>query len=307
MKRVQAVKTPKLFIALCVVPAFSLMVYFLIWPALNVFLLSITNVTSVGGFDPSKIVWEKNFVKMFTQDDRFLQALGNTGKLLLVTPIVTVFFSLLMAFSLSQSKLKERGFYRTAFFFPSIVNMVVVGIIWYYVFTPRSGILNSLLNAVGLGGQGWLGQSDAAIWTIAVAMIWQAAGYYMVMHIAAIDGISADVFEAATIDGAGPMRKMFSITLPLIKNIVGITFIFAISGTLNNSWVLSDMMTSGGPNGATTVLLQYVQKQGLGLGNRGYAMAIQAFVLVVSVLLSLLSQRLTGGSERRERRVAKNK
>ncbi|MDR1060697.1 MAG: sugar ABC transporter permease, partial [Clostridiales bacterium] len=204
-----------------------------------------------------------------------------------------------LAFAVSQTKLREKGFYRTVFFFPSVVSMTVIGIIWSFVFHPNMGILNTLLNGLGLGAlaRPWVGDSSTALWTVAAALVWQAAGYYMVMHIAAMDGISPEIYEAATVDGAGPVRKLFLITLPLIWDILGITFVLALSGTLNNSFVLSRMLTDGGPNGASTVLLQYIYRQGVRSGNYGYAMSMTVFTLTLAVLLSLLSRRMT---ERRE-------
>jgi len=291
-------RKPWLFIAACALPAFLLTVYFIIWPAIQVLWLSFTNVTALG-IGGAKFIGLENYEYMFG-DRHFIRALENTAQLLLVAPVVTVFFALLLAFMVTQSKLKERSFYRTVFFFPSIVSMTVIAIIWSFVFHPSMGILNSLLNAIGLGrwAQPWTGQSTTALWTIAVAFIWQSVGYFMVMHIAAIDGISGEVYEAATIDGAGPMRKLFAITLPLIKEIVGITLIFAMSGVLDGSFVLSAVMTGGGPNGASRVLLLYIYTQGMRNGNFGYAMAITAFTLSMAVLLSMVSRRMTGSRER---------
>ena len=157
------------------------------------------------------------------------------------------------------------------------------------------GILNSFLNGVGLSAwaKSWLGDGSTALWCIAVTLIWQATGYYMVMHIAAMDGISSEIYEAATIDGAGPVRKMFSITLPLIKDIIGITFVLALSGTINLSFTLSKVMTGGGPNGASSVLLQYMYTQAFINGTFGYAMAITVFTLIISIALSMVSRKLT--------------
>jgi len=293
----KAIKTPWLFIALSTLPALILTIYFLLWPAIQVFWLSLTSATTLNFFN-AKFVGLDNFKYMFG-DRRFIQALQNTFKLLAVTPVITVLFALILAFTVTQSKLKERSFYRTVFFFPAIVSMTVIGIVWSFVFHPTMGILNSLLEAIGLGAlaQPWIGQRSTSLWTIAVALIWQAAGYYMVMHIAAIDGITKDVYEAATIDGAGPARKLFSITLPLVKDIVGITFVFAISGVLNHSFVLSSIMTGGGPNGASNVLLYYIYKQGMENGSFGYAMAIAAFTLCLAVALSVLSRLLSSKKE----------
>ena len=143
----------------------------------------------------------------------------------------------------------------------------------------------------------WLGDSKTALWCIAFTLLWQAAGYYMVMHIAAMDGISPEIYESATLDGASAWRKLISITMPLMKDIIGITFVLALSGTINLSFVLSQVMTGGGPNGASSVLLQYMYTQGFVNGNFGYAMAITVFTLAISVALSMLSRKLTDASE----------
>ena len=288
-----SIRKPWLFIAMCTLPALILTGYFLIWPAIQVFRLSLTNASMLGFLNPD-FVGLSNYEYLFG-DRRFIQAFQNTVKLLMVVPAITVFIALFLAFTVTQSKLKERSFYRTVFFFPSIVSMVVIGIIWSWVFHPNLGILNTLLEAMGLGAlaQPWVGQSHTALWTIAVAMIWQAAGYFMVMHIAAIDGISNEIYEAATIDGAGPARKLFGITLPLVKDIVGITFVFSISGTLNASFILASVMTGGGPNGASSVLLYYVYVQGWERGNFGYAMTVAAITLMMAIVLSVLGRLLS--------------
>lgn len=189
--------------------------------------------------------------------------------------------------------------YRTIFYFPNIVSLTVVGIIWSFVFHPNVGIINKILGAVGLESlqRSWLGDSKTALWCIAFTLLWQAAGYYMVMHIAAMDGISPEIYESATLDGASAWRKLISITMPLMKDIIGITFVLALSGTINLSFVLSQVMTGGGPNGASSVLLQYMYTQGFVNGNFGYAMAITVFTLAISVALSMLSRKLTDASE----------
>lgn len=286
-------KLPKGFIIFCTVPALVLTIYFTIVPTIRALIQSFTTATALGG-SATKFVGVQNYIDMFN-DKHFIQALINTLKLMAVVPAVTLVISLLLAALLVQSRLKERGFYRTVFFFPSIVSMTVVGIVWSFVFHPTMGLLTTLMKAIGLGDftQAWLGDSTTAIWCIAVALIWQAAGYYMVMHIAAMDGISPDVYEAATIDGAGGVTKFFRITLPLIKNIVGITFVLSLSGTINLSFVLSKVMTGGGPNGASRVLLQYMYDQGMGQANFGYSMAIAVFTLAISIALSMVSQKLT--------------
>ena len=287
---------PVLFICIRVLPAVILTLMFTIWPTVQALYLSFTNATSLGL--NNKFVWLDNYIYMF-HDKSFIQALKNTAKLMAVVPVITIFCSLVLAFVLNQCKLKEMVLYRTIFYFPNIVSLTVVGIIWSFVFHPNVGIVNKILGAVGLESlqRSWLGDSKTALWCIAFTLLWQAAGYYMVMHIAAMDGISPEIYESATLDGASAWRKLVSITMPLMKDIIGITFVLALSGTINLSFVLSQVMTGGGPNGASSVLLQYMYTQGFVNGNFGYAMAITVFTLAISVALSMLSRKLTDASE----------
>lgn len=287
---------PVLFICISVLPAVILTLMFTIWPTAQALYLSFTNATSLGL--NNKFVGLDNYIYMF-HDKSFIQALTNTAKLMAVVPVITIFCSLVLAFVLNQCKLKERVLYRTIFYFPNIVSLTVVGIIWSFVFHPNVGIVNKILGAVGLESlqRSWLGDSKTALWCIAFTLLWQAAGYYMVMHIAAMDGISPEIYESATLDGASAWRKLVSITMPLMKDIIGITFVLALSGTINLSFVLSQVMTGGGPNGASSVLLQYMYTQGFVNGNFGYAMAITVFTLAISVALSMLSRKLTDASE----------
>ena len=287
---------PVLFICISVLPAVILTLMFTIWPTAQALYLSFTNATSLGL--NNKFVWLDNYIYMF-HDKSFIQALKNTAKLMAVVPVITIFCSLVLAFVLNQCKLKEMVLYRTIFYFTNIVSLTVVGIIWSFVFHPNVGIVNKILGAVGLESlqRSWLGDSKTALWCIAFTLLWQAAGYYMVMHIAAMDGISPEIYESATLDGASAWRKLVSITMPLMKDIIGITFVLALSGTINLSFVLSQVMTGGGPNGASSVLLQYMYTQGFVNGNFGYAMAITVFTLAISVALSMLSRKLTDASE----------
>lgn len=287
---------PVLFICISVLPAVILTLMFTIWPTVQALYLSFTNATSLGL--NNKFLWLDNYIYMF-HDKSFIQALINTAKLMAVVPVITIFCSLVLAFVLNQCKLKEMVLYRTIFYFPNIVSLTVVGIIWSFVFHPNVGIVNKILGAVGLESlqRSWLGDSKTALWCIAFTLLWQAAGYYMVMHIAAMDGISPEIYESATLDGASAWRKLVSITMPLMKDIIGITFVLALSGTINLSFVLSQVMTGGGPNGASSVLLQYMYTQGFVNGNFGYAMAITVFTLAISVALSMLSRKLTDASE----------
>ena len=172
------VKKPRLFIALCTLPALILTIVFMIVTMVNAIYLSFTSSTALSvGFN-SKFVFLDNYRYMF-QDKDFLQALFNTLKLMLVIPAVTIFLSLVFAFILTQGQLKEKSFYRTVFFFPSIVSMTVVGIVWSFVFNPTRGILNHMLDLFHLSTwkHAWLGEGITALLCIGAALGWQAIGY----------------------------------------------------------------------------------------------------------------------------------
>lgn len=285
-------KKPVLFIACSTVPVVILMIVFMILPTLDAFKLSFTDSTGMG--QNYSFVGLENYAYLF-KDYLFVLSLGNTVKLLLVIPFVTVVLAVLFAFVLTQSRLKEAGIYRVIFFMPSIISLTVIGVIFSFIFNPVIGPLNNALKGMGLTelALSWLGDSRTALWCVGVTLVWQAVGYYMVMHIAAIDGISPDIMEAATIDGAGQMKKLIYIMLPLLKNIIGITYVLSLSGTLALSFILSRVMTGGGPSGSSMVLLQYMYQQAFTNSNFGYAMAIAIFTLAISVGLSVISRKLT--------------
>ena len=292
-KRKSALKKPVVFIIICTVPAFLLTFYFTLYPTLRALFMSFTDATSMNLVDNQWIGIE-NYIYMF-RDKSFLQALWNTLKLMAVVPAVTLCISLVLGASLAQTTLKEKNLYRTIYFFPSIISMTVIAVVWSFVFHPNMGLLNNILERIGLGSltHAWLGEQNTALWCVAAALVWQAAGYYMIMYIAAMGGISSELYEAATIDGAGSLRKFFSITIPLLKDMIGITYVLALSGTINLSFVLVTIMTAGGPNGSSSVLLQYMYEQGFKYGSFGYAMAITVFTLAISILLSFFSRRIT--------------
>lgn len=290
-KKKKKERLPVSFICICVIPAVVLTLIFKIYPTMNTLIMSFTDANLLG---TGTFTGLDNYTYMF-QDKYFILALKNTVKLLAVVSVLTIVISLILAFILTQSGLREARIYRTIFYIPNVISLSVIAVIWAFIFNARMGIINSLLDRAGLGmlKRDWLGDSNTALWCIAAVMIWQAAGYYMIMYIAAIDGISREIYEAAIIDGAGKPRQLISITIPLIKNIIGRTFILAISGTLGMSLSLAKVMTGGGPNGASSVLTFYMYQQGMVQGNFGYTMAITVFTLIMSLGLSLLTEAIT--------------
>lgn len=167
--------------------------------------------------------------------------------------------------------------------------------LWTFIYNPNMGLLNGFLRFLGLDSltAAWLGDTRTALGAVAVVLIWTNVGYYMVMYIAGIDGISPDVYEAATIDGAGGLVKFYRITLPLLSRVIRTTIVLCISTVLSSSFVLVTVMTNGAPAGSTSVLLQYMYDQAFGNSNFGYAMAIAVVTLALAFVLAQLSRYLT--------------
>ncbi|GIP27551.1 ABC transporter permease [Paenibacillus sp. J23TS9] len=282
----------RFFMAACLIPGLIMFILFKLYPAMQVFYKSFFLWTGIG--DKPKFIGLKNFVDMF-HDDVFLLALRNTGFLIVIVPVFTLLIALVNASILTRTKLKEKGIYRTLFFFPSILSFVVIAILWSFIYHPTIGFLNSGMELLGLGdyAMAWLGDSRTVLWALAVTLIWQAAGYYMVIYMAGIDSISPDLYEAAGIDGATPFEQFIHITIPMLWEIIRITIIFSINGVLTISFVIVTIMTAGGPDRHSEVVMTYLYQQAFTNSNFGYAMAIGVFVFVFSVILSLISNKLT--------------
>lgn len=285
-----------LFIAACLLPGIVLFCLFKVYPTIQIFQKSMYLWTGLS--DKPKFIGLQNFRDMF-HDDTFLLSLKNTGFLMLIVPVCTLLLALINASLLAKSKLREKGFYRTVFFFPSILSFVVVAILWSFIYHPTMGFLNSGLEAIGLDdwAKPWLGDQRTVLWALAVTMIWQAAGYYMVMYMAGIDGISPELYEAADLDGASKFQQFYKITIPMLWEIIRVTIIFSINGVLNISFILVAVMTAGGPDRHSEGVMTYLYGQAFTNSNFGYAMAIGVFIFLVSMVLALLSHKLTERSE----------
>ncbi|MDU6853390.1 MAG: carbohydrate ABC transporter permease [Zhenhengia sp.] len=279
-------------ITVSLLPALALYALFVIYPTFNVFR---TSMYQWSGLSKQKtFIGFENFIRLFN-DTKFWTALQNTIFLLIFCTAVTMILALFFAAALTQSKLKEKNFYRVLFFFPNVLSIVVIGVLFSNIYEPNMGILNSLLRGIGLNNlaQPWLGSGKTVLWAIGIAMIWQAVGYYMVMYMAGMDGISPELYEAADIDGASKFVQFFKITIPMIWGILRVTLVFFITSTLNMSFLFVNVMTDGAPNGSSEVLLTYMYRQAFTNANFGYAMAIAVIIFIVAFSLAIISNILT--------------
>lgn len=280
------------FIFLCLAPAFLLYVVFMVVPTVDVFRMSLFQWTGFTG-TPTFIGFD-NFVAL-ASDQQFIRSMQNTVLLLVVVTIVTMAGALTIAALLMNPKLKARNVYRFVLYLPSVLSIVVVAAIFSAVYDQKNGLLNDLLTSVGLEGltQIWLGDEKVIMYSIAIAMLWQSLGYYVLLYLAGMSSIPADVYEAAAIDGSGPVRTFFTITLPLVWSTLRTTLTFFIISSINLAFVLVRALTDGGPNGSSDVLLNYMYRQAYTNSSYGYGMAIGVVIFVFSFVLALIINRAT--------------
>ncbi len=278
------------FLILCVAPATILFFIFMVVPTLNVFRMSLFER---GAYSPTEtFVGLQNFQTLFA-DSNFIRAMQNTILLIVVVTIITFAMALVLAGILTREKIKGRSFFRVIFYIPNILSVVVISGIFSAIYKPDNGLLNSI---IGLFTDMtdpilWKGESLVMV-SLIIAMIWQAVGYYMVMYMASMAAVPLDIYESASIDGAGRTRQFFQITIPLIWTNIRTTLTFFIISTINMAFLFVKAMTSGGPNGASEVALSYMYGQ-KDAGLYGYSMAIGVVIFLFSFLLSALVNRAT--------------
>ena len=264
------------FIFFCIAPAAVLVTLFIFIPTINVFRMSLYRM---GGITNRKEFVGLNNFKSLIADKNFLQAMQNSIAIIVLVTLCTVFFAILFAAILSRGKFKGKNFFRIIFYIPNILSIVVIAGIFGAIYNPSTGLLNTFLDAIGLGflKQQWMGDQNIVLYSIIFALIWQAIGYYMVMYMASMAAIPEDLYEAASLDGATELQMFFQVTLPLIWS--NILFV--------------QVMSNGGPNGHSEVFLNYMYSQAYGSSVYGYGMAIGVVVFIFSFALAAIVNKIT--------------
>lgn len=280
------------FVLACLLPALVLFVLFMIVPTVNVFRMSFYTWS---GFSPDmRFVGLDNFVRLL-DDTQFVRAFQNTVALLVVVTVVTMGMGLFLAAIMTRQRLRGRTLYRFILYVPSVLSVVVIAAIFSALYDQENGLINGTLRLLSLDGlrQVWLGDQDIVLWSLAIAMVWQSLGYYMVLYMSGMASIPEEVYEASALDGASAGRQFFAVTLPLIWQNLRTTLTFFVMSAVNLSFVLVRAMTGGGPDGSSEVLLSYMYKQAYTNSSYGYGMAIGVVIFAFSFLVSLLVSRAT--------------
>lgn len=234
-----------------------------------------TNMTFIGF---------QNYVELF-QDGTFWRAFGNNIYLTVLCIVGQLGFAFIFAIMLNLRRVRCKGLHRTLAFFPSVLSAVVIGFIWSMIYDYNYGILNSLLNALGMTSQvqDWLNNPDLALTLSSFPLIWQYIGYYMIIILSAFASIDPQIFEMAEIDGANGFQRAVKIALPLVKNTLIVCMTLCIAGNMK----IFDhiyVMTGGGPGTKTTVMALYAYKTAFHSYKFGYASAMSILILILCLI-----------------------
>ena len=272
-------------IALFVLPGLLIYFVFLLIPIIYNLGISFYQTDLMS---PAKFIGFKNYINLFN-DVTFRQALGNNilmviGSLIAHVPLALFFANIIF------NKIKGSHFFQTVFFLPSVICGVAVGLMWTFIYNPEFGLVNKILEMLGLGGlkQQWLSNPKTTLICIIVVVMWQFVGYHMIIQLAAMKNIPSSLYEAAEIDGASKWVQFKDITFPLIKHILKIDVVLIITGSLKY-YDLIAVMTGGGPDHASELLSTYMYYQGFRNLKYGYSASIGTILLILCVLAVVLS------------------
>ncbi|WP_329029496.1 carbohydrate ABC transporter permease [Streptomyces sp. NBC_01423] len=299
------------FIVGFLVAPLALYAVFVIWPFIQAIYYSFTDWT---GLSPDfKMVGFGNYSRML-KDDIFWKSLQHSVILVLVLPLVTLGLALFFAFMLNVGGRRRKnaavagvrgsGFYKIAYFFPQVLSIVIVALLFQFAFNPRSGMLNSALKGIGLDNvqPDWLGDPNLALICVMAVLVWSTVGFFVVLFSAGMASIPKDFYEAALLDGASRVTTFFKITVPLLWDTIQSGWVYmGILALGVEAFTAVQVMTvgPGGPDYSTSILPLYVYQTAFRDGQAGYATTIGVGLLIVTMAFAAIVMRL-GRRERLE-------
>ena len=279
-------KNQRLMAAVFIAPSLVPLVLFLLIPMSATFAISFTDWDLLT--DP---VWlgADNYFELVASPT-FWKTLANS--LLFIggyLPLV-YFLGLLTALGLN-ARFRGSNFLRAAYFLPVITSWVVVSLLWKWILNPEGGVVNSALAVFGVVGPGWWTSPDWSMASVIIASVWKDTGYVMLLLLAGLQAIPPELKEAAAIDGATPRQILWNVTLPLLSPT---TFFVLIISLINNFQVFDQiyLMTGGGPEGSTSVLVEQIVTNAFSYGRMGYAAALSIILFSIILLITLIQIRL---------------
>ncbi|MDY4610918.1 MAG: sugar ABC transporter permease [Sphaerochaetaceae bacterium] len=265
-----------------VVPAFSFLAIFTLYPMINAILNSFYN-WNLGG--RKRFVGLYNYQKMFSADEIYMVLRNTLVYVVSILPFTIVLGFLLAVFLKRKSKLNV--VYRTMIFTPHIASMVGLSVVWLYIFNPQYGILNKVLTNMGLAPLRWVNDSSTALLSIVIVTVWRMLGYNVIVYLGAIQNIPQEVIEAAHIDGAKGIRTVWNIIMPLVSPS---TFMLLILNTISvmKLFTTIENMTGGGPGTSTANLVMMLYEYAFRQYQMGYASAIAVLLFLLILAINLV-------------------
>lgn len=248
------------------------------------------SMTDWSGLNEPNFLGLDNYISLFTSDPRFYATLLNTAIFTVAMVTLSIAIGLGLAVLCNQ-RIRGIGVFRTLYYSPAITNVVAIGFVWFWLYEPNNGLINSTLKGVGINGPAWLSDTRTALIAVIIVALWQGVGYPMVILLAGLQSIDKSLLEAATVDGASSWRRFWRITFPLLTPSV---FFLTIMQFISSFQVFGIIyvMTSGGPNNATSVLIFEIYQVAFAQGRLGYAAAMGWVLFLIVGLVTAFQWKM---------------
>ncbi|MFF2910954.1 MULTISPECIES: carbohydrate ABC transporter permease [Bacillales] len=283
------VLSDKKAIALLIAPGLFLFAFMICIP---IFMSAYYGSTDWGGIGKYNFIGLDNYREILFHDKVFWTSLGNALLLTAATVFLQHPFAILLAIFLTHAGKYEKVF-RTIFFIPAVISIVVTAKLWSSIFHPNYGLLNKLLDGIGLEAlkHDWLGDPNTAIWCIIIVVMWQGFGYALLLYYSGLQGIPSDLSEAAKIDGANNFTLYTRIIIPLLSPMMRVAIIIAVTTCLKQMETVF-LMTNGGPANSTQFLGNYLYKTAFSSSLYGYGNAISILFIIFCLVLTVVLNKV---------------
>lgn len=267
-----------------IMPAVILFTVFFLAP---IFISVYYSFTDFSGIGAAKFIGFKNY-QVLLNDKFFFIALKNTFIILIGITITILPLSFIVALLL-EKPFRGSGVVQSMIFAPNVIAPILVGLIWLFILDPKMGMINAILRSIGLSDyqQQWIGGKTLTPYSVAFVYLWQVLGFYTTINMAGLRSISADIYEAAEIDGANYFQRIRKITIPMMKNTIVINTILIITGGFKIFETVKQL-TNGGPNHMSDVLVTYMYDTTFTSSRYGYGMAVATVSFVLCLIFSII-------------------
>ncbi|MFS0673817.1 carbohydrate ABC transporter permease [Ornithinibacillus sp. 179-J 7C1 HS] len=285
------VMSNKWIIAFYVLPALLLITILIFIPLI---LTGYYGLFKWDGIGEMNFIGLQNYINAL-QDIKFWDSAWHSFLLAIFSTLSLAIY--LMISLILASKIKGASLLRKIYLIPMLLSSVAIAQLWIKVFNPTNGMLNHILMFIGIENPpAWLADTSIVLYAIFVPILWQYAGFYILIYYAALKNIPESIVEAARIDGASPIQIAFRIKLPLIMGVIKVTIVLAVVGSLKY-FDLIYVMTGGGPNGASEVMASYMYKLAFSSNNFGYGSAIGFLLLIITLIVTVVIRKVTASKE----------